>query len=944
MNKIFTFCLSLLTLPFLVNAQQDVQRCHTMEMDAELRARHSMESLDDFENWMAVKVAAYKASPAYLSGQRAVITIPIIFHIIHNGDAVGSSENISQAQVNSQIDVLNEDFRKLLGTPGYNTNAVGADCEIEFCPALIDPNGNILAEPGIDRRNMGQASWTTSTADGTLKPQTIWDPTRYFNVWSVNFGGSSASLLGYAQFPSTSGLQGLNANGGAANTDGVVVRYNAVGRVGNVASPYNKGRTLTHEIGHCFGLRHIWGDQSCGTDYCDDTPTSQTSNYGCPNNLNTCGGAVDMVQNYMDYTDDACMNIFTNDQKARMMAVFQYSPRRNTLPTSNVCTIPFTFSYTGKVVDANTNAGIPNAKVFIDGPADYNLTTDANGNFTIANMQQDNYTIYAGKWGYVTNSLASQAYTPNTPSVTIALQPGYYDDFLFDYTWTRTGTATSGLWVRDVPLGSTYTTGGTTYQANPGADVTGDYGNTCFVTGNTSTTAGNDDVDGGATIITSPVMDLTSYNEPIVRYYRWFYNGGGSGTAPNDSLVVSLVNGTTVIDIDKIGGATATNQWAYRSYRVKDFIPNPGNNIYFRVRVVDYDAGHLVDGALDLFRIVDSVSNQAAVAPVANFSSSLTKVCVGDQVGFNDLSTNNPTSLSWSFAGGTPATSTSANPVVTYNTAGTYAVSLTATNAGGNNTVTQTGYITVTPVVAAFEQDINAICPGQTVTFTNGSSCNPTTIQWIFQGGTPSTSTDQAPVVNYVTPGYYDVTLIAGNSSGADTLVQNLAVQVYAPSTLTPTTVADTNSAGIGTATVSVTGGVPPFTYSWNDAQNQTTATATGLSAGTYTVTVTGANGCSSTASVEVLNETVIINGIASIFNQQIDVYPNPVRGTQVNIETSSDWIGANVYVLDALGRLINTCTITSAKQQISLNNAAGVYTIKLSSKTSTATVRVVKE
>lgn len=944
MKKIFTFCLSLLTLPFFINAQQQVQRCHTMEMDAELRARNSMESLEDFENWMAVKVAAYKASPAYTSGQRAVITVPIIFHVIHNGDAVGASENISQAQINSQITVLNEDFRRMLNTPGYNTNAVGADCEIEFCPALIDPNGAVLTEPGIDRRNMGQASWTSSTADNTLKPQTIWDPTRYFNVWTVNFGGSSASLLGYAQFPSTSGLQGLNANGGAANTDGVVVRYSAVGRVGTVTAPYNKGRTLTHEIGHCFGLRHIWGDQSCGNDYCNDTPTSDDANYGCPTGLNTCGGAVDMIQNYMDYTDDGCMNIFTADQKARMMAVFQSSPRRSTLPTSNVCTIPFTFAYTGKVVDASTNQGIPNAKVFFDGPADYNVTTDAQGNFTIANLQQDNYTVFAGTWGYVTNSFAQQAYTTTTPAITIALQPGYYDDFLFDYTWTRTGTATSGLWIRTQPLGSTYATGGVTYQANPGADVTGDYGGNCFVTGNNGTQAGTDDVDGGATIITSPAMNLTSYNEPIVRYYRWFYNGGGQGTAPNDSLVVSLVNGTTVIDIDKIGGATSTTQWVYKSYRVKDYIPNPGNNIYFRVRVVDYEAGHLVDGALDLFRVVDSTSTSTAVAPVANFSSNATQVCVGSQVAFNDLSSNNPTTWSWTFEGGTPATASIANPTISYSAAGTYAVTLTATNAGGTNTATQIGYIKVTPVVAAFEQDITAICPGQTVTYTNGSSCNPTTIQWIFQGGSPATSTAQAPTVTYATPGYYDVTLIAGNSSGADTLIQNLAVQVFAPSTLTGTAVADTNNTGIGTATVSVTGGVAPYTYAWNDPQQQTTATANGLAAGTYNVTVTGANGCSSITSVTVPNETVVINGIASIFSQQVDVYPNPVKGTEVTLETTSDWLGANVYVIDALGRVVNTCSITSAKQLISLNNAAGVYTIKLSSKLSTATVRVVKE
>src|SRR5690606_1825563 len=150
-----------------------------------------------------------------------------------------------------------EDFRKAIGTNGYNTHPAGADCEIEFCLAAVDPSGNVLAQPGIDRQNLGQSSWAMSSINSTVKPQTIWDPERYCNIWTVNFGGSSANLLGYAQFPSSSGLTGLNTNGGSANTDGVVIRYNAFGRTGTVSSPYNRGRTTTHELGHWLGLRHI---------------------------------------------------------------------------------------------------------------------------------------------------------------------------------------------------------------------------------------------------------------------------------------------------------------------------------------------------------------------------------------------------------------------------------------------------------------------------------------------------------------------------------------------------------------------------------------------------------------------------------------------------------------------------------------------------------------
>src|SRR5688572_4845811 len=147
MKKICALTLvSLLTCSLIA---QKPERCSTMQVDSALRARHSLESLDDFENWMQAKLRLYKESPQNSSrGDRAVITIPIIVHVIHNGDAVGVGENISQAQVNSAIAVLNEDFRKAAGTLGYNTHPAGADCEIEFCPAVVDPNGNVLAEPG----------------------------------------------------------------------------------------------------------------------------------------------------------------------------------------------------------------------------------------------------------------------------------------------------------------------------------------------------------------------------------------------------------------------------------------------------------------------------------------------------------------------------------------------------------------------------------------------------------------------------------------------------------------------------------------------------------------------------------------------------------------------------------------------------------------------------
>jgi hypothetical protein len=149
-----------------------------------------------------------------------------------------------------------------------------------------------------------------SSKKGGIDPT---DPTRKLNIWVCNIGGG---ILGYAQFP-----------GGAAATDGVVVDSKYVGVTSNTGTsyPYNLGRTATHEVGHWLNLRHIWGDATCGSDLVADTPTHNTANYGVPTypHYSTCTGApVEMTMNYMDYTDDRGMYMFTAGQKSRIDAIF----------------------------------------------------------------------------------------------------------------------------------------------------------------------------------------------------------------------------------------------------------------------------------------------------------------------------------------------------------------------------------------------------------------------------------------------------------------------------------------------------------------------------------------------------------------------------------------------------------------------------------------------
>ena len=307
-------------------AQHQQRICASMEVDARLRANDPEYAAK--RSQIDEHARAFAESPQ--AGQRILVTIPVVFHVVYKITA----QNISDAKLQSQIDILNEDFRKLNADFSSVPSAfqgLGADMEIQFCLATVDPNGNPTT--GITRTSTTTTSFSTNdnVKYASSGGHDIWDRTKYLNLWVCNMSGG---ILGYAQFP-----------GGAAATDGVVLQYDAVGNIG-AAAPYDLGRTATHEVGHWLNLYHIWGDDggACsGSDQVADTPNQSDANYGCESFpfLTSCAPTSpgEMFMNYMDYGDDNCLKMFTNGQKTRSQALFATGGSRVSLLTSNVCSI-----------------------------------------------------------------------------------------------------------------------------------------------------------------------------------------------------------------------------------------------------------------------------------------------------------------------------------------------------------------------------------------------------------------------------------------------------------------------------------------------------------------------------------------------------------------------------------------------------------------------------
>jgi hypothetical protein len=330
MKIFFFFSLILIcsSVGFSQNTEITRVRCAVNEHEAYLESQHAnrKDERAAYENTIQQWITSNPDN-----NNRAVVTIPVVVHVVYKNAA----ENIPDAQILAQIKILNEDY-SYTNADGSTTPAafksIAANAGIQFCMAKRDPNNKPTT--GIIRKSTTVSGFST---DDKVKyassgGDNAWDTKKYLNIWICYLTNGT---LGYGEFPT----------GTQTNTYGLVCGYDVFGTP--VADPYyNKGRTSTHEIGHCFNLRHIWGDEAgCSADdMITDTPQQKAEHYGKPNYPETvqrCNSSdpSSMFMNYMDYTDDSHMNMFTKGQSTRMNAVLS-NPPYNALITSNGCVAP----------------------------------------------------------------------------------------------------------------------------------------------------------------------------------------------------------------------------------------------------------------------------------------------------------------------------------------------------------------------------------------------------------------------------------------------------------------------------------------------------------------------------------------------------------------------------------------------------------------------------
>lgn len=624
------------------------------------------------------------------AAQRTVITIPVVVHVVYH-DSAG---NISMAQIQSQIDRLNLDYHKSNSDTSLVPNvwkSLVADCNIQFCLAQRTPTG--AATNGVVRV---RTSSTTFIDDDKVKytaqgGDNAWPASSYLNLWACPLGNS---LLGYAQFP-----------GGPAATDGVVILNTAFGSTGTASTaPYNKGRTATHEVGHWLNLYHIWGDDNgacSGTDAVGDTPNQADNNYGCPTFPHTDACATSspgvMFMNYMDYTDDGCMYMFTNGQNTRIQANFASGGPRVGLLSSQGC-VPisggpvtaFTANKTTICIGQSINftdqsTGTPTSWSWsFPGAATTTSTTQNPQNIVYNTAGTYSVTLTASNTGGST-PLTRTNYITVLSSTPLPLKEGFESTTFQPAGWSVGNGDASTTWVR--------TTSASGFGLSTACAFVDNY---------------NYNARGQRDYLYTPVYNFGNrINASSKLKFDYAYARDNSGATDSLQVMVSTDCGVTWTSLWKYGGVSlqtttttynstfvpTASQWKRdSSISLAPYIGQTGVQFAF-ININRYGNSILLDN----INIDTVVAATGCTRPTSAFVASPTTVTAGSSVTFTDQSTNTPTAWAWTFPGGTPASSAVQAPgAVTFSSVGTYTAKLRVTNACGSDSTT----VTITVVSA----------------------------------------------------------------------------------------------------------------------------------------------------------------------------------------------------------------------------------------------------
>ncbi len=674
--------------------QQNI--CYSTEIVNKMRLENPDydQQLMEMENMQRKWVASQQLDPSF--DARAVRTIPIVFHVLYNTTA----QNVSDALIQQTLNQLNKDFSKTntdLSTARSVVQPFATDVQIQFCLAQTNPSGQPTT--GINRVSTSEACFDPNTETNKMKSASTngvapWNPQKYLNVWIVNICGSSpqtGGVAGYAYLPTNNVNNPATGNGmHGSSIDGMVISFNIGLGTGN--------RTLTHEIGHYLGLRHTWGDASsnaCGNvfpntdDGFNDTPDSRAPNYGCTPNTSCTGNSSygDLYEDHMDYS--SCTRLFTL-QQANFMNNVLTNIRSSLVTNNNVCastgapvanftatptticpgqTVQFTNASTGTVTTYAWQfpGGTPATSTSANPTVTYNTAGTYNVTLTVSNGTQNSTET---KTAFITVATATA----------LPLSEGFQNTTFPPTGWSLNNPDQGTTWVRTTSAGGFGASSASAYVNNYNYSSTGQ--SDWLITPSYSfsgVAAGRIKWD-----YAYRQYNQTGFNDSLEVLYStncgatWtslWLRGGASLSTVSTTSGTNFVPTSTQWKADSVSLASLSGQANVRfAFRNRN---SYGQNIF-----------------LDNVNIFNAAPTQV-VAPVANFVGNPTTVTVGNSVAFTDLSTNNPTSWSWSFAGGTPATSTQQNPTIQYNTPGTYAVTLTATNTGGNDGETKTAYITV---------------------------------------------------------------------------------------------------------------------------------------------------------------------------------------------------------------------------------------------------------